>query len=497
MNSMLSNLLFHLIESSVVAGMMVLTLGILKILDSRTRCWVYRIGILKFLLPTLWLASYFKSPEIGTLAPFVVTAGNSLHDFQQQVDSNQTTNVVLGGLVGTLLLVFAGALVTWFQHRRIFGGIEPFADQEASLLSSLQKEEGVNQDGLRGYAVEEGPTIGLYGIFRPRIIAKRKFLEMLDEKELVSAFRHEITHWKKKDHLWRFFVELVVCCFWFHPLLWFLRRRLILETEKRCDETVLAGGIETQSYANCLLKAAEFSQDLSRFGAIALSETSLKQRVSNVIQYQYRKVNRMKIVTVAALAGVALTGSLFVFGSIPEEKTAKMETRIYEIGDLDQKPVPRVQIPPVYPKELKEAKINGRVVLTLIINEIGDVEKVEIESSTDILFEQPSIDAVKQWKFSNGVVDGKAVKVRVRAPLIFKLENAVNADSLYDLIKKSTNPSDIEFLNNWEPRWKAISALKKDPWDSREEGNAWNAMARVIYDELRDYMVAKESGVVE
>ena len=38
-------------------------------------------------------------------------------------------------------------------------------------------------------------------------------------------------------------------------------------------------------------------------------------------------------------------------------------------------------------------------------------------------FEQPSIDAVLQWKFEPGVKDGRAVKTRMMLPLKFNLNN--------------------------------------------------------------------------
>ena len=91
-------------------------------------------------------------------------------------------------------------------------------------------------------------------------------LKCLHAEELRSALQHEILHWKNRDHWWRLFVETMVSVLWFHPLVWYLRKQLTLETEKRCDEEVIGSGTRSQSYANCLLKAASFNQGLPIYG---------------------------------------------------------------------------------------------------------------------------------------------------------------------------------------------------------------------------------------
>ena len=495
MNALLSNFLLHVLESTCWVLCLLLLLHLFRLKQSRVRCWIYRLSFVKLLLPTFLLGSLFRGPEIGELAPYVVYASGSIQNFNEQLvaQPRSVSIALLGGMIALLLMVM-GALITSLQHRKIIRGMEAFDPLLQKDLTGVLHAEGVKENALSGCTIEEGPSIGLYGIFRPRIIAKREFLKCLDAEELRSALQHEILHWKNHDHWWRLLVETMVSVFWFHPLVWYLRKQLTLETEKRCDEEVIGTGMRYQSYANCLLKAASFNQGLRMYGgAIALSESALKQRVSNVIQYQYRKVNRMKIVTMAALAGVALTGSLMVFGSGVETSS-----KIFELGEVDEKPVVKDDVPPVYPKELKAARINGRVVIQFVIDEEGNVESAFVEKSTDAGFEESALEALKQWKFFNAVKDGKAVKVRVRAPLVFKVDNPSNGDetnkeSIYEKIHNSTDPADIEFLKTWQPRWEAISKLKKEKWDSREEGNAFREMMGLIYGELRDYMAAKEA----
>jgi periplasmic protein TonB len=94
---------------------------------------------------------------------------------------------------------------------------------------------------------------------------------------------------------------------------------------------------------------------------------------------------------------------------------------IFDIGDVEEKPVPTRQIEPTYPPALRRQKIDGSVVLVFVVDEQGNVVAPRVERSTHMEFEKPALDAIRRWKFTPGKKDGKEVKVRVRAPLIFKV----------------------------------------------------------------------------
>lgn len=95
---------------------------------------------------------------------------------------------------------------------------------------------------------------------------------------------------------------------------------------------------------------------------------------------------------------------------------------IFEIEDVEEKPRPIRQIAPTYPPTLKRQKINGSVIIVFVVDSMGNVIAPRVEESTHMEFEKPAIEAIRRWKFSPGKKDGKPVKVRVRAPLIFKIK---------------------------------------------------------------------------
>ncbi len=88
---------------------------------------------------------------------------------------------------------------------------------------------------------------------------------------------------------------------------------------------------------------------------------------------------------------------------------------------FDKPPVPTKTPPPEYPSALKG--VNGMVALVVIIDEKGSVVNATVTKSSDPAFENPSIDAIKRWKFKPAEKDGQAVKAKVTIPVRFNAEN--------------------------------------------------------------------------
>ncbi|MGJ8651929.1 MAG: energy transducer TonB [Opitutaceae bacterium] len=95
---------------------------------------------------------------------------------------------------------------------------------------------------------------------------------------------------------------------------------------------------------------------------------------------------------------------------------------IFDIGDLEDKPQPRKQTAPRYPSEARRKRLQGFALAEFIIDENGDVSAVEIKQASDSVFEQPTIEAIRTWKFTPGQKDGRAVKTRTRVKLPYTIQ---------------------------------------------------------------------------
>jgi|CXWL01.1.fsa_nt_gi protein TonB len=97
---------------------------------------------------------------------------------------------------------------------------------------------------------------------------------------------------------------------------------------------------------------------------------------------------------------------------------------LFDINNLDQKPVARVQNPPQYPYEMSRAGISGEVVVEFIISSAGDVVDTRVVRSSHREFEVPALQAVAKWKFKAGRKGGKNVNTRASQLIEFNLEDA-------------------------------------------------------------------------
>ena len=89
----------------------------------------------------------------------------------------------------------------------------------------------------------------------------------------------------------------------------------------------------------------------------------------------------------------------------------------------DTKPTPIRTPPPVYPDVLRADNVDGTVVLSVAIDEKGEVTECTVTKSTDKRFETAAVDAVKRWRFSPAKKDNTPVACRVTLPIRFSAES--------------------------------------------------------------------------
>ena len=75
----------------------------------------------------------------------------------------------------------------------------------------------------------------------------------------------------------------------------------------------------------------------------------------------------------------------------------------------------------VYPREAKEAGIEGQVFIKVYIDEEGNVVKTEVLKGIGHGLEEAAVKAIMETKFTPGRLNGIPVKTQVSIPVKFKL----------------------------------------------------------------------------
>jgi len=79
------------------------------------------------------------------------------------------------------------------------------------------------------------------------------------------------------------------------------------------------------------------------------------------------------------------------------------------------------QVPPKYPEKAREMRVQGAVVLKVILSKKGKIKEITVVSGHPLLV-PAAMDAVKQWKYKPYRVQGHAVEAWTDVVVNFTLE---------------------------------------------------------------------------
>jgi len=95
---------------------------------------------------------------------------------------------------------------------------------------------------------------------------------------------------------------------------------------------------------------------------------------------------------------------------------------LFDSSQLDQ-PARAIHQPAPSMTERMRRRAPGAVYIILLINDRGRVEHAKVTRSSDPVFEQPALSAVKRWKFEPARRGGEPVSSRLRVPITFPKGN--------------------------------------------------------------------------
>lgn len=319
----------HLWQSTVFGlCAMVFSLG-LRRAAGRVRFRLWLGASLKFLVPFALLESIGKGLAPAANVALADRPVNRLYPvdvldkpftFAPVFSGSETTlasvhpTAHLGDSLPVVLLIVwcAGALVCsvrWLMQWRRAGSFvsaaQPaaFENTIASAIRMMNRGPSSRQIDvlLSGHACEPG----IFGIFRPRLLWPLGLSESLSENEIEAIVAHELCHVRRRDNLTMTLHMLAQTLFWFHPLVWWLRARLIDEREQACDEAVVEGGFASEVYATGILRACEFSLEGTSACVSGVSGSDLGARIRRIVHG--KPVRRMTRAATVLLAGFLST----------------------------------------------------------------------------------------------------------------------------------------------------------------------------------------------
>lgn len=305
----------HLLDSTLFC---LLTGGLaccLKRQRAATRYSLWLMGIGKFAVPTALLT------ETGARMAFLVPASTGMALLAAKfsailsaafgwlptnLDAKEATAASISFFViwiaGAMMMLSAWA-VRWRGRCR---KLEAASEAECEVLSRAKRRLGTSEP-IRLLRSERDTEPSLLGIRRPTITFPAGLNSELSASEFEAVLLHELAHARRHDNLTGAFVHILVCLFWFHPLLWLAEKRLLAERERACDEMVVRSGTAPEIYVAGILKVCRFQIFDHLGGVSAMTGSDLKNRLELILSLPLCKsVSRAGRLTFAA-AGLLMT----------------------------------------------------------------------------------------------------------------------------------------------------------------------------------------------
>ena len=283
----LSAIATHLWQSTLFTGIVWLAALALRANGARVRYWLWTAASLKFLVPFSWLVAFGAAFQSRTVPATVTSAAASvIADVLAPVTIAPVAaaGAATPGLAGSgwmLALVWltgtAAVLTWWWRQWRMV---------RAAAINAVPVElpSYCDTGGVPVMTSASAFEPGIVGVRRPVLLLPDGLVERLTPAQLNALIAHERCHIRCHDNLMAMLHMLVEAAFWFHPLVWWIERRMIDERERACDEAVLRSGNEPQDYAEGLLEVCRSSMALPLACVAGVSGSNLRRRIESILR---------------------------------------------------------------------------------------------------------------------------------------------------------------------------------------------------------------------
>ena len=456
--------------------------------------------------PTIRLPEKERSGTSGSNA--VVAGSTTLSDTTGSTTPSVTAMPSAGVLfmawgVGVLVLVTAQAIRAARRRLRVAAAMEPLPAEVDRRIHQLRARLGMRRPVevrvVRGDAIS-GPAI--QGWLRPRILLPSSLTESWQREELDPVLLHELIHVQRVDPAARALANLLQIAYFFHPLAWWVGRRLGEEREKACDDAVVRWlGGQKRTYVRGLLRLLEERTALGWDGPglrMAAARRPLAKRLTRMLQPHYNPRPSagplaLTALVVSAGLGVALSTEadmrargeaqdpprIYVrtvwYGAFFAESLERIEDadRVYVGGDftIGRSSTPlkpdAEELAVRNPALFERLEALGRLSATIIVDRNGAVRRVRFMGDVAEDLRRPFVEVLDAARF-DPTTHFASGPVLVEVQVDYFIKPSEPRQSLYEPGQAFVGVEAAEVMgggrggaNDGRPSWKEANRL---PW---------------------------------
>lgn len=281
MTAVIGEVCYWLINMSIVAsfmGLIVMLLRKIRFIPRRVSVFLWIIPFLRMTVPVGLNSPYSLMSLVSRFTTRTVTVYQPSDDiafsFSNSIRAAESYSPITYK-VNILGTVFSAAGMIWIvvSLALLIALTLIYVSTKNVVADSRHLESNI-------FFSDKVDSPAVYGIIRPKIIIPGSYKDM----ELKYIIRHEKTHIKRLDNLWRILGFITASVHWFNPLSWVFLKAFLNDLELSCDEMAVSGydKEERKEYARTLLTCSGSKSLLvSAFGG-----AKVRTRIENVLSYK-------------------------------------------------------------------------------------------------------------------------------------------------------------------------------------------------------------------
>jgi|HubBroStandDraft_3_1064219.scaffolds.fasta_scaffold79659_2 TonB family protein len=215
----------------------------------------------------------------------------------------------------------------------------------------------------------------------------------------AAALAHERAHVTHRDCYRLWLATVYSCLFWFNPVSWLLRRRLMLLAELTSDREGLRCVEDSTAYATILVQLAAGARPLN--AAVAMSgRAQLAERINRIMENNMNG-HRLGIGRKVALATTSFVAAALCSSCVtgPHVLSPDEDSKVSWVGGA-----PLSQF---YPAQLRKQGVEGYVVVKLAIDQAGRVTEAKVvkEHPARSGLARAALNAAHTFRFDNTLAE--------------------------------------------------------------------------------------------
>lgn len=308
----MSYIIFDILKTSIYISIPIILIALLK--DKILSKYTYKVNYIFCILITLRML-FISNIKVYLPFEFLKTENNTTLKNIYYINNENSSSLdyvkilFLIWVFGTLYVIFRNIYKQIIFYKKIKNITYEVTDD--NIINSFEEEKkALNiKRNINVFKVDGLSSPALINILSSKIIIPNKDY---DKKQLKWIFRHELTHFKRKDNLLKLFLMIACAIHWFNPLTKILKVYFDEQCELSCDEKVLKKSNLNyiKEYALVLVNTLRYRNTLKATMLYSQFNTNqidlIKRRVEGMMNLKKRKKGTLITIFICTISAFSV-----------------------------------------------------------------------------------------------------------------------------------------------------------------------------------------------